>query len=406
MDYRFTPEQEQLRKDFTDWIFKNLPKGYDPNKNKNFDNNEDWKAAYKKFQRKLFDAGYAGIHYEKEYGGQGKGIMEQVIVQQTTSTTCGEILGPGGITMGMALPTIHTCCTEEQKREHIPKIFNGTHIWCQGFSEPNAGSDVANCATRAVRKNDHYIIDGQKTWTSYAHMADWCILLVRTDPTVAKHRGLSYLLVDMKSPGIEIRPMVQITEEAEFNEVFFDNVKVPVENRVGEEGQGWMIAITTLMFERTIGDVMMGVAFERNYKTLIELAKTTQRAGKPVIENPIFRQQLAQAWIEIMVLKYHGLRNLSKHLKGGIPGPEGSIGKLLWSEPNQRITEYAFNMQGLNSQVMRGSPWAIQDGNWQYSFLRSKGNTIEAGTSEIQRNIIGERCLFLPKDTSREARRK
>ncbi|MBN1615633.1 MAG: acyl-CoA dehydrogenase family protein [Deltaproteobacteria bacterium] len=405
MDYRFTVEQEAFRKEFADWLAKQIPKGFDPSK-RNYYDDDEWKAAYQKFQKSLFEGGYAAMHYEKEYGGQGKTMMEQVIVQQTIATTCGELSMPGGITMGMALPTIHSCCTEAQKREHIPKILDGTYIWCQGFSEPNAGSDVANCATRAVRKNGDYIIDGQKTWTSFAHMADWCILLVRTDPSVAKHKGLSYLLVNMKTPGIEVRPMVQLTEEAEFNEVFFDNVKVPVENRVGEEGQGWMIAITTLMFERTIGDAIMGPMYERNYKRLVDLAKSTLREGKPVIENPVIRQQLAQAYIETMVLKYHGLRNLSKTLKGGIPGPEGSIGKLLWSEPNQRITENALNMQGLNSQVMRGSPWTIQDGNWQYSYLRAKGNTIEAGSSEIQRNIIGERCLLLPKDSSREARRK
>ena len=406
MDYRFTPEQESFRKGFVAWLGKNLPKDWDPTKSRNYHTTEDWARAYKKFQKSVYDSGYAAMHYAKEYGGQGKSLMEEVIVLQTIASTCIELRAPGVVTMGMAVPTIHTCCTEEQKREFLPKIFDGTHIWCQGFSEPNAGSDVANCSTRAVRQNGHYILDGQKTWTSFAHMADYCILLVRTDPTVAKHKGLSYMLVDMRTPGIEIRPMVQITGEAEFNEVFFDNVKVPVEMRVGEEGQGWMIAITTLMFERTVGDATMGAAYESNIKAMLEMAKTTQRGGKAVIENPVFRQQLAQAYIEVMVLKYHGLRNLSHQLQGGVPGPEGSIGKLLWSEPNQRISEAAFNMQGLNSQILKGTPWSIQDGHWQYGFLRAKGNTIEAGTSEIQRNIIGERCLNLPKDTSRVARQK
>jgi alkylation response protein AidB-like acyl-CoA dehydrogenase len=406
MDYRLTPEQEAFRQGFVSWLEKNYPEGYDPKRFRNFETKEEWKKAYKIFQKRLFDAGYAAMHYPQEWGGQGKSLMEEVIVLQTIASTCIELRMPGVVTMGMAVPTIATCGNEEQKREFLPKIFDGTHIWCQGFSEPNAGSDVANVSTRAVLKDDQYILDGQKTWTSFAHMADYCILVVRTDPSVAKHKGLSYLLVDMTLPGIEIRPMVQMTGEAEFNEVFFDNVKVPVSMRVGQEGQGWMIAITTLMFERTVGDATMAAAYSKNLDLLMEMAKTTKRAGKPVIEDPIYRQHLGQAIIEILVLKYHGLRSLSQQLAGGIPGPEGSIGKLLWSEPNQRITDAAMNMQGIRSQIMGGSPWSIQDGHWQYSFLRAKGNTIEAGTSEIQRNIIGERCLGLPKDISRSARQK
>jgi len=236
------------------------------------------------------------------------------------------------------------------------------------------------------------------------HMADHCVLVVRTDPTVAKHKGMSYLLVDMQTPGIEVRPMVQMTGEAEFNEVFFDNVKVPVENRLGEEGQGWMITMTTLMFERTMGDASIAAIYEKNLATMIEMAKTTKRAGKAVIDDLIYRQQLGQAIVDILVLKYNGLRNLYQQLQSHIPGPEGSIGKLLWSEPNQRITEAVIGMQGIRSQISGGSPWSIQQGMWQFNFLRSKGGTIEAGTSEIQRNIIGERCLGLPKDVSRSMR--
>jgi len=405
MDYRFTPEQENFRKEFVSWLNKNIPEDWSPDRLFNYDTKEAWIEAYKKFQKRLFDAGYAAMHYPKEYGGQGKSLMNEVIVLQTLAGTCYELRMPGVITHGMAVPTIATRGSEEQKKEFLPRIFDGTHLWCQGFSEPNAGSDVANCSTRAVRKDGYYILDGQKTWTSYAHMADYCILLVRTDPSVAKHKGLSYLLVDMRSKGIEVRPMPQITGEAEFNEIFFDNVKVPVEMRVGQEGQGWMIAITTLMFERVLGDAIMAAIYERNIKRMLEMSRTTMRSGKPVIDDPVFRQQLAQACIEVKVLKYHGLRSLSKQIQGGIPGPEGSIGKLLWSEPNQRIQDAVLSMQGPNSQVLRGgSPWVIQDGRWQYDFLRSKGNTIEAGTSEIQRNIIGERCLGLPKDVSRAAR--
>jgi alkylation response protein AidB-like acyl-CoA dehydrogenase len=257
-----------------------------------------------------------------------------------------------------------------------------------------------------VKKDGHYILNGQKTWTSLAHMADYCILLVRTDTSGPKHRGLSYLLLDMKLPGVEVRPMKQMTGESEFNELFFDDVRVPLDMLVGQEGQGWQIAITTLMFERVLGDAVMGVVHEKNFQRLLDVARESKRSGRPVIEDSVFRQQLAQSYIEIMVLKYHGLRSLSRQLEMGVPGPEGSIGKLLWSEPNQRISEAAIGMQGLCGQLVAGSPWSIQEGFWQYVFLRSKGSTIEAGTSEIQRNIIGERCLGLPKDASRVARQK
>jgi alkylation response protein AidB-like acyl-CoA dehydrogenase len=332
--------------------------------------------------------------------------MEEVIVLQTLAATCLELRAPGVITFGMAAPTLFTCGSKEQKRKFLPKILDGTHIWCQAFSEPNAGSDVANVSTRAVRDNGHYVVNGQKVWISFAHLADYCIMLVRTDPSVKKHKGLSYLLLDMRSPGVEVKPITQITGQEEFNEVFMEDVRVPEEMLVGKEGDGWRIAITTLMFERVVGDAIMAAAYERNIQKMIQMARQSKRAGMPVIDDLIFRQQLAQAYIEVMILKYHGLRSLSSQVQGGTPGPEGSIGKILWSEPNQRIFEAGLGMQGPNSQIMGGSPWSVQDGFWQFGFLRSRANTIEAGTSEIQRNIIGERVLGLPKDMSRAARQQ
>ncbi len=406
MDYRFTPEQEAFRKEFSSWLDKNLPAGYDPAKRHNYKTAAEHLAAYKAFQKRLYEGGYTAMHYPKEYGGQGKTPIEEAIVMQTITQKCGELRAPAGITFGMAVPTLFTCGNEEQKRRHLPKIMDGTYLWCQGFSEPNAGSDVANISTLAIREGDHYVVNGQKVWTSIAHMADYCIMVVRTDPDTTKHRGLSYLLLDMKSPGVDVRPMKQMTGEAEFNEVFMDNVKIPAENLVGKEGDGWMIAITTLIYERAIGDVTMAKKKKKTIQVLLDTAKTVKRSGKPVIQDPVVRQKLAQHYIEVMVLKYHGLRNFSKTMKGGIPGPEGSIGKLLWSEPNQRITDDAVMMQGPLGQIMEGSPWTVAQGMWQYGLLRSKGNTIEAGSSEIQRNIIGERVLGLPKDASRAVVRK
>jgi alkylation response protein AidB-like acyl-CoA dehydrogenase len=406
MDFRYTPEQELFRQEFVSWLEKNYPEGYDPRRPRNYESQEELALVYQAFQKRLWEGGYAGMNYPKEYGGQGKSLMEEIIVLQTLSYMCDELKRIGVITHGMAAPTILVCGSEEQKKEFLPGILDGTHIWCQRFSEPNAGSDVANVSTRAVKENGHYIVNGQKIWTTVAQFASYCILLVTTNPNVPKHKGLSYLLLDMKLPGVEIRPITQITGEAEFNEVYLEDVRVPQEMLVGQEGQGWMIAITTLMFERVVGDASMAARYLRNIEFLLDMARQTKRSGRPVLEDPIFRQQLAQAYIEVTVLRYHGLRNLSHQLQGGTPGPEGSIGKLLWSEPNQRITEAAIGMQGLAGQIMEGSPWSVQDGYWQFQYLRSKGNTIEAGTSEIQRNIIGERCLALPKDASRAARQK
>lgn len=404
MDFTFTPEQEELRKEFTEWLKKTLPADWDPANQPKFETVEEMKTAYQDFQKKLFDAGYAAMHYPKEYGGGGKTVNEELIILQTISNTCYSLKAAGTITHAMAVPVIYECGSEEQKKELLPKTLDGTFVWCQGFSEPDAGSDVANISTLAIKEGDHYVVNGQKVWTSVAHASDYCMLVVRTDPDSRKHRGLSYLFVDMSLPGIDVRPMKQITGESEFNEVFFDDVKVPADMLVGEEGGGWMIAITTLMFERVMGDVVTGSVYEGNVHKMIDLAGIAKKSGKPVLDDPVYRQQLAQSYIDVMALKYHGLRNFSNQAKGEMPGPEGSIGKLLWSEPNQRITEAAIGMMGPGSTITSG-PYSIHDGHWQYSFLRSKGNTIEAGTSEIQRNIIGERVLGLPKDASRATKK-
>jgi len=404
MDFQLSPEEQAYKSEFVTWLEKNLPLGWDTSTYRVYHSMEEWAEAHRDFQHCLYQAGYEGLHYPKEYGGQGLTLMHQLAVSEYIASTCIELKLPGIISFGMAAPTIFLCGTEEQKHHFLPKTFDGTYIWCQGFSEPNAGSDVVNVSTRAAKENGHYIVNGQKIWTSFANIADWCILLVRTDPGALKHKGLSYLLLDMKSPGVEVRPIKQMTGDSDFNEVFLEDVRVPEDMLVGQEGQGWRIAITTLMFERAMGDAITAAWFLRNVHAMIDMARHTKRSGRPIIQDPVFRQQLAQAYIDVMMLKYHGYRSLSQLLKGGIPGPEGSIGKLLWSEANQRICRAALSMEGPYAQIMGGSPWSVQDGMWQYLFLRSKGNTIEGGTSEIQLNIIGERVLGLPKDITRVAR--
>lgn len=400
MDYRLTPEDEAFREEFRAWLKETFPRDEVPK----IETLEDRAKAYRSFQKKLFDAKYAGIRYDPKYGGRGGTMIEEIIVAEELAPY-GETHGYGmnAIGMGMAGPVINAMGTEEQKMEFLPKLLDGSHVWCQGFSEPNAGSDLASLTTRAVKNGDDYIVNGQKIWTSTAHMADYCMLLVRTNPDVPKHRGLSYLLMDMSLPGIDVRPVQQLTGESEYCEVFLDDAKIPTHRLVGEEDGGWSIAITTLMFERVMGDLRMSNAFMREFHRTVEMAKNMKRGGKSVLEDNTFRQRMAQNYIELMVLKYNGFRSMSQVLKGGVPGPEGSIGKIIWSELHQRMTELSIEMEGPYGQLMKESPLAVDDGFWQYAFLRAKGNTIEAGSSEILRNIVGERVLGLPKDVARAA---
>jgi alkylation response protein AidB-like acyl-CoA dehydrogenase len=281
----------------------------------------------------------------------------------------------------MAGPTIIAHGTEEQKRRHLEKILSADEIWCQGFSEPGAGSDLSAVRTRAERRGDVYVVNGQKVWSSFAHIADWCILVTRSDPESERHAGLTYLLVDMHAQGVEVRPLRQITGHAEFNEIFFTDVEVPVENRLDEEGNGWAVAMTTLLHERgTLGFALVG-ALDVAVRRLAALAReqgTTETQ----------QDRIAQEWIDLNAVRYTNYRALSALMKTGIPGPEGSVAKLVWSEANQRLTKLALELHDGSAQEM---------GYWQHQQLRSRGNTIEAGTSEILRNIIAERVLGLPR---------
>jgi alkylation response protein AidB-like acyl-CoA dehydrogenase len=400
MDFRLTAEMESFKKDFLDWLDKNLEQkflsiDYDPPTSW-----EERTGLYRDFQRKLYDAKYAGITYPEKYGGRGGGLTELIIVTEALAPWIINVGNINGIGHGMAGPTILACGTEDQKCEFLPKLLSGEHIWCQGFSEPNSGSDVASVATRAIRDGDDYIISGQKVWITSAHVADYCILLVRTDPECPKHRGLSYFLVDMGISGVEVHPLVQITGEAEFNEVFFNEVRIPSKMLVGKEGQGWQIAMTTLMYERVVGDISVTSGLCWLYEGIVKMAKGIMLNGNAATKDPIIRQKLAQTFIELMVLRYTGYRSVSRLEAGNVPGPEGSIGKLFWSELYQRMTELAMEIQGQYHQLIKGSPAAFNHGRWQYLYLISRGFTIGGGTSEIQRNIIGERVLGLPRDSA------
>jgi alkylation response protein AidB-like acyl-CoA dehydrogenase len=299
--------------------------------------------------------------------------------------------------LGLIGPTIIAHGTDAQKKRFIPKILTAEEIWCQGFSEPNAGSDLASLQTEARLVDGHYVVNGQKVWTSYGSFGDWCELVVRTDPTAPKHKGLTVLLVDMKSPGVEVRPLRQMTGESEFSEIFFRDVRVPAENVLGAVNDGWNVAISTLMHERGAYGARLILTFKRNINRLIELSRSIQRNGRPAAQDPILRQKIAQCFAEVEIMRLNQLRAFSRIGATGAPGPEGSIQKLFWSELNQRIQQLAQELTGPYGQLLAGDKHAVDNGIWSYGYLRSRGNTIEAGTSEVQRNIIGHFVLGLPR---------
>ncbi|MBI2878195.1 MAG: acyl-CoA dehydrogenase family protein, partial [Candidatus Rokubacteria bacterium] len=267
-----------------------------------------------------------------------------------------------------------------------------------GYSEPNAGSDLAGLQTRAVRDGEAFVANGQKVWTSLAHLADWMMLLARTDPAAERHAGLTYFLLDMRSPGVTVRPLRQMTGDAEFSEVFFENVRVPAEHALGGVGNGWQVGLTTLMHERLALGFGLQVRFQLALEALIDLAHRTPRDGGTAARDPLIRQKLAQLYIDHAALKYGGARTLTRLLRGDRLGPEASAGKIWWSERHQALQDLAMEILGPYHQLIRGSPWAVDQGLWQYTFLRSRANSIEGGTTEILRNVIAERVLGLPKD--------
>ena len=395
MDFSFSPEEEHFRQELRTWLQQNLPAGWGTPGYQN-PKGEGRLAFLRDWQHKMYDGGYVGLSWPKEYGGRGASMIELAIFNEEMAKV--EAPGPLNVLgLSMAGPTIIVHGTEEQKKRYLQKILNCEEIWCQGFSEPGSGSDVASIRTKAELRGDEFVVNGQKVWTTLAHVADWCMLLVRTDPDAPKHRGISYILVDMKSPGITVRPLRQMTGEAEFNEIFFEDVRVPRANLVGELNNGWGVALTTLMNERGTASFGTQARFRILYENLVTLAKQTSVNGRHATKDPGVRQQLAQHLIDVEILKYNCYRNFTRLLRGGTPGPEGSILKLWWSELNQRMQETAMVLQGPYGQLLRESPWVVEGGRWQYNFLRSRANTIEAGTSEIQRNIIAERVLQMPK---------
>ena len=404
MDFRYTPEEDAFRSKLHSWIETTSTEVFGRGKDGGLgasaasllDAGDDTRwLKLREYHRRLYDSGYVALHWPKEYGGGGGTLMEQAIYQDEVLSFALPLYGANQLAIDRIGPTLMFMGTKEQKDRYLHKMLTGEEIWCQGYSEPNAGSDLAGVQTRAVLDGDSFVVNGQKVWTSLAHRADLQVLLVRTDPDAPKHKGISYLLVDMKSPGITIRPLMQITGEAGFNEVFYDNVRVPKENLVGEINQGWQVSIATLMYERVSGGTRHPV--QRTITELLELSKTVQFEGMTANKHPYVRQRLAQFAVEAECLRLSRYRSLTAQLKGKIPGPESSFGKLFATELNLRVAMFADELLGAYGTIDKGSIGAIEGGRWMSRALAARGLTIAAGSSEIQHNIIGERVLKLPK---------
>jgi alkylation response protein AidB-like acyl-CoA dehydrogenase len=381
MDLTLSPAEEAFRDELRDWLAANNPGREPAGDEAAFEFRRTW-------QRKLHDAGWAGVSWPKKYGGRGATLVEQAIFNEemvrARTPSVANVLG-----LAMGGPTVIAHGTEEQRQRYLPPILSGEEIWCQGFSEPGAGSDLASLKTRATRHGDEWVVTGQKVWTTFAHHAKWCMLVARTDADAPKHKGLTYFLMDMEQDAVQVRPLRQITGESEFNELFIEEARIPEANIVGSEGEGWAVAITTLMHERATLAFGLQVSVQIALGELIDTAHETRgENGHAATEDPVVRQHLAQLLIESEVLRLNAYRGLTAIMRSGVPGPEGSLGKWHWSEVNQSLTEVAMEIVG---------PRAMLADDWTYRFLRARGNSIEGGTTEILKNIVAERVLGLPR---------
>jgi alkylation response protein AidB-like acyl-CoA dehydrogenase len=376
MDLTLSPSEQAFRDELRAWLADNHPGEAPLGEDAAFDHQRTW-------QRRLFDAGYAGFSWPAEYGGRGATLVEQALfgeeMARAKAPSPANILG-----MVMGGPVVIAHGDDEQKSRWLRPILTGEEIWCQGFSEPEAGSDLASLKTRAVKSNGEWVVTGQKVWTTFAHKAKWCMLVARTDPEAPKHQGLTYFIMDMEQEAVHVRPLHQITGEPEFNELFMEEARIPDENVVGGVGNGWSVAITTLMNERAGLGASAAAGLRMALEELKELA-----LERGVDDDPLIRQKLAQLTIEVELLRLNSWRGLTMIMKSGMPGPEGSLPKWQWGEINQGLTEVAVEILG-----EEGNYW---ESPWTYRLLRSRANSIEGGTTEILKNIIAERVLGLPK---------
>ncbi|MCU0270631.1 MAG: acyl-CoA dehydrogenase [Acidimicrobiales bacterium] len=394
MDLRYSASDEQFRKELREWLGDVLPAIPPEPGPHEWAERRAWDTTW---QRMLFDAGYAGINWPTEYGGRGATLTEQLIFLEETTRAGAPYIGVNFVGVLHAGPTIMAEATEEQKAAHLPRILRGEEVWCQGFSEPGAGSDLASLSCKGERDGDEYVITGQKIWTSFAQIADWCELLVRTDPDAPKHKGITWLMFPMDTPGIEIREIRTIVGSSEFSEVFFDGARVPVANRVGAENDGWRVAMVTFGFERGTGFISDLVETDRLIAELAALARKVTRRSGTAWDDVALRRDIGHLQAEMDALWAMTKRNLAQAERHGVPGPAGSVVKVYYSELFQRVTDLAMQLLG-RAGLSRDDVGELASGTFVEERLRSTSFTIAAGTSQIQRNIIAERILGLPKD--------
>ena len=395
MDFRLSPDEEAFRQEVRDWLKVNLPSSWQEDR---FTRNpelgsETWNA-YRTFAKKLAEKKWVAPAWPVDYGGLGLSVMQQLVFNEEMAYhQAPQYYSLMGV--GWAGPTIIVYGTDEQKRKHLGAITNAEVMWCQGFSEPNAGSDLASLQTRAVRDGDDYVINGQKIWTSGAHLADWCILLARTDPEATKHKGISYFLLDMKTPGITVQPLIDMMDNHGFNQLFFDNVRVPKDCLLGEENRGWYMAATTLDFERSsIGGAVGG---RRMVEELVAYARETKRNGKRLSEETTVRVRLADAALEVEIGRMLSYRVASMQSRGLVPNYESSIAKLFNTGMQFRLASAGLEIMGLYGQLEPQSKYAPLRGKFERQYLWQTGMIVGGGTPEIQRNIIAMRGLGLPR---------
>ena len=387
MDLNLSPSEEAFRQEFASWLRANLP--------------DEWKErrlrgtaegpvleARRAWERKLGEGNWLGVSWPAAYGGRGATAMEHVVYLE-------ELFGAGAPdslnTLGLNLvgPTIIEVGTDEQKQRFLRPMLRGEAVWCQGFSEPNAGSDLAGLQTRADRDGDDWVVNGQKIWSSGAQYSDWCALLARTDQEAPKHKGISFLLVDMRSPGISVRPIRQISGDAEFNEIYFDNVRVPGGQVLGEVNGGWLVANRMLAYERGVITMEMLAGYQRLWEELREYARAMRRNGAPLIEDPSVRDRLARTYVDIQLMRLANLRLITRYMRGLPPGAETSYMKLYWVTAEQGLSDLSLSLAGPAGLALGGE--------WLRLYFLSRAASIYGGTEDIQRNIIAERVFGLPR---------
>ena len=395
MDFAYTESQQKFRAELRAWLDARKAEGAVPSLTHT--SLDDAVARGKSWQKALHDGGWCGLHWPAAYGGRGIGIIEQIIFQEELARVGSPQLA-NLLALTMVGPLLIDHGTEAQKKRYLKPILEASEIWCQGYSEPGAGSDLAAVATRAIRDGDSYVVNGQKVWTSYAQYSDFCILLARTSNEGAKHQGLTLMIVDMHSPGIDVRPLRQMNGDSEFNEVYFNDVRVQGENVVGREGEGWRMAVALLMYERATLTFQRQLQSRVALEELMRFAREWRKGGASAASDPAVRQRLAQVYAESEALRLTSLRHLTRQLRGEPPGPEGSMEKLFWSEMYQRMLEIPLSIAGPYGMLSGEDDRAPLGGRWPHLYLYSRGRTIAAGTSEIQRGIIAQRVLGLPKD--------